>query len=190
MKMLVLLCAALLMIGCSTSSPTLDNTPPSPALVYDILQKKWVPWDSVSAMVPLQDQARFFEINVDSLRSDDAIILFADPATYEIIEDDAIYSNTLEYHWENSMQTATRNYSDSTGFYVIHFAYNDGYARVPATNPPGAPHYDATITVSRVIDGKEVQIGKPFGGTYVEGGCFEDASDYLVKLAKELAQKP
>lgn len=101
-----------------------------------------------------------------------------------------IYSDTTEAipALPNEISHASRNYQDDTGFYIIDFEYYTGSCMVPATNPPGKPHYAATITVYQIIDGKKVMIGKPFDGQYIPGGCFEDASDYLVEKAKNLAK--
>jgi hypothetical protein len=95
------------------------------------------------------------------------------------------YKTTLGNYMNNEDTTAERTYQDSTGFYIINFVYNTSYCTIPATNPPGQPHYGATITVYEIVDGKKQRIGEPFGGTYTEKGCFEDAPDYLVKTAKE-----
>jgi hypothetical protein len=84
--------------------------------------------------------------------------------------------------------SASRNYQDDTGFYVIDFVYNTRYATIPAIE--GAkPHYGASIKVYQIVDGKKTLIGKEFGGQYIPGGCFEDASEYLVKKAKEFAKE-
>lgn len=96
------------------------------------------------------------------------------------------YTTILGNYMNNKDRTAERTYQDSTGFYIINFVYNTSYCTIPATNPPGQPHYGATITVYEIIDGKKQIIGEPFGGTYTEKGCFEDAPDYLIKIAKEL----
>lgn len=96
------------------------------------------------------------------------------------------YETTLGYYMNNEDKTAERTYQDGTGFYIINFVYNTSYCTIPATNPPGQPHYGATITVYEIIDGKKQIIGESFGGTYTEKGCFEDAPDFLVKNAKKL----
>jgi hypothetical protein len=84
-------------------------------------------------------------------------------------------------------KTAEVNFQDSTGFYIIHFSYNNGWCTIPATNPPGCPHYDATITVYQIQDGKKELLGEPFGGTFTDGKCYEDEPGYLVRKAKVLA---
>lgn len=101
-----------------------------------------------------------------------------------------VYSDTTEAvpTLPNEIAHDSRNYQDDTGFYVIEFEYYTGSCMVPATIPLGKPHYAATITVYQIIDGKKVMIGKPFDGQYIPGGCFEDASDYLVEKAKNLAK--
>jgi hypothetical protein len=76
-------------------------------------------------------------------------------------------------------------YKDYSGFYVIKFVYNDSFCTIPATNPPGRPHYSATITVYEVKDGDTVVIGKPFSGTYTAGKCYEDEPTGLIDQAKK-----
>lgn len=82
--------------------------------------------------------------------------------------------------------TETRTFSDSTGLYLVKYNYNpDGWRTVPATYPEGEPHYPATITVFEVCGEDVEQIGQPFGGTYVPGGCFEDEPGAMVSNAKK-----
>jgi len=87
---------------------------------------------------------------------------------------------------ELNQKQAEITYKDSTGFYVIKFAYNDSFCTVPLTNPLGCPHYSAMITVYEVTDGDTVVIGKPFSGTYTAGKCYEDEPAGLVDQAKKL----
>ena len=51
------------------------------------------------------------------------------------------------------------------------------------------PHYDATITVYKVVDGKKERVTEPFSGTWTAKGCFEDSPDTLVNMAIKLAKK-
>lgn len=88
--------------------------------------------------------------------------------------------------FQDYISTAERTFEDTTGFYIIHFEYNTAYCTIPATFPAGAPHYGATITVYKVIDGRKKMIGEPFGGQYIEKGCFEDASEYLKNKAYQV----
>jgi len=81
---------------------------------------------------------------------------------------------------------AQRTFEDSTGFYLIRFDYDTGWALTPSTYPPGQPHYTSLITVLQVIDGETGAIGEPFWGVYTEGGCFEDNPETLVQWAKKL----
>jgi hypothetical protein len=87
----------------------------------------------------------------------------------------------------NGTKTAEVNFQDSAGFYVIQFSYNDEFCMIPATYPPGCPHYDATITVYQIKNGKRELLGEPFGGTFTGGKCYEDEPGYLVRRAKVLA---
>lgn len=60
---------------------------------------------------------------------------------------------------------------------------------VPATYPPGQPHYEATIMVFRISKhGKHEAIGISFSGTWTPNGCTEDDPEKLVDQA--LHQKP
>ena len=86
----------------------------------------------------------------------------------------------------NTIVTSEKNYNDSTGFYVIRFDYDDSWWTIPATYPPGPPHYDATITVYQIKDGKKEVLGEPFVGFFTDGKCYEDEPGYLVRKAKVL----
>jgi hypothetical protein len=86
--------------------------------------------------------------------------------------------------------------------YQIHFTVpNPCSAAVPATIPPGVPHYDAEIMVYRVTEVLAqhapnlkdearllTPVGKPFIGVYTAGLCYEDKPEYLVKKAEESAK--
>jgi hypothetical protein len=100
----------------------------------------------------------------------------------------SLAQTTLEYR-QSEDQTAERTYQDSTGFYIIHFEYNTASCSIPLTNPPGQPHYFATITVYKIVEGKKTQIGEPFSGQYTENGCFEDEPSYLINSAKQQSKK-
>jgi hypothetical protein len=89
------------------------------------------------------------------------------------------------YFIESYAIQASRNYQDETGFYVIDFDFDNSYYLVPATNPPGQPHYQATITVYQIVDGKKIIIGESFDGQYTEKGCFEDDPKYLIDKARK-----
>lgn len=80
-------------------------------------------------------------------------------------------------------QTATRNFSIAHHFYTVKYEYNDSYASIPATYPPGVAHYSAWITVSEVVNRATSAIGKPFAGQYTMEGCFEDDPSTLVESA-------
>ena len=55
---------------------------------------------------------------------------------------------------------------------------------VPATMPPGQPHYGATITVFKIAaKGEKVQLGQSFGGQWTDKGCFEDDPKTLTEYA-------
>ncbi len=85
-----------------------------------------------------------------------------------------------------------KTYNDSTGNYLIKYELSSWFS-VPMTDPPGPPHWDATLTVYKIVSCKcfiekndTLIIGRPFGGTYVEAGCFEDVPEYNVNQAKKL----
>jgi hypothetical protein len=70
--------------------------------------------------------------------------------------------------------------------YTVKYEYG-GFCSVPATYPPGAPHYGAVVSVWR--GGR--QVGTNILGTYVPGGCFEDVpSEWVAKALAAEASKP
>ena len=85
-----------------------------------------------------------------------------------------------------------KTYNDSTGSYLIKYELGDWYS-IPMTSPPGAPHWDAILTVYKIVSCKSfvpkndtLIVGKSFAGTYVEKGCFEDVPEDNVNQAKKL----
>ncbi len=88
--------------------------------------------------------------------------------------------------FESEMQTDEITFSDSTGFFIIRFVYDGSYCSIPATYPAGCPHYDATVIVSQVTDGKEKKLGDQFQWTYTKQKCYEDNPATLVRYAKIL----
>lgn len=77
--------------------------------------------------------------------------------------------------------TAVRECVISNVTYMVKYEYNPHFGSMPATF--GAKmHHGAKITVFRVEP-----VGKPFDGTYVDGGCFEDVP--AEQVAKALNQK-
>ena len=80
-------------------------------------------------------------------------------------------------------KTATRNHQGTNGYYVVQFEYDEAQYMRPATSPPGVPHYDATITVFRVVDGKQEQVGEPWRGQFTDGKCYEDNLADIVAQA-------
>ncbi len=82
-------------------------------------------------------------------------------------------------------KTVTKNYQDTDGFFVVQFDYNDAWFWRPATMPEGVPHYDATITVFRVVDGKTERVCEPWRGVFTDGKCYEDnLADLVAKALK------
>lgn len=80
-------------------------------------------------------------------------------------------------------KTATKNYQGSNGFFVVQFDYDDSWFSRPATIPEGVPHYDAKITVFRVVNGKTEQVCDPWRGVFTDGKCYEDNLADLVARA-------
>lgn len=102
----------------------------------------------------------------------------------------AVFSKAQSFY-EKCETTSYKTYKDSTGTYQIKYEYNSCFFSQPATYPPGEPHYQALVTVYKVDSTKKdttvtILIGKPFAGTYVEKGCFEDVPEYNVNQAKKL----
>ena len=82
-------------------------------------------------------------------------------------------------------KTVTKNYQDTDGFFVVQFDYDDAWFSRPATMPEGVPHYDATITVFRVVDGKTERVCEPWRGVFTDGKCYEDnLADLVAKALK------
>lgn len=80
--------------------------------------------------------------------------------------------------------TEEENYQDEMGFYVISFYYDTSFSTNRGWNPP---EYSAKITVYRIIDGKKVQVGKSFEGTYHErGGYSQEHLKWFIKQAGEV----
>lgn len=68
------------------------------------------------------------------------------------------------------------------------FLTNPCMASVPAIMG-ASPHWEARITVTRIVKGKDgtrimTQIGKPFYGVYTAGKCYEDKPEDLVRKAE------
>lgn len=86
---------------------------------------------------------------------------------------------------EAEQKTVTKNYQDTDGFFVVQFDYDDAWFSRPATMPEGVPHYDATITVFRVVDGKTERVCEPWRGVFTDGKCYEDnLADLVAKALK------
>lgn len=76
-------------------------------------------------------------------------------------------------------RTIARTCTVSNQLYLVTYEYDPlGGCFVPATNPPGQPHYKCKTTVF-----KAVQVGQPFDGDVTEDGCFEDVPEDMVKNA-------
>lgn len=71
--------------------------------------------------------------------------------------------------WHHAQKLCER----SNETFSIEYTFGES-CYVPLTSPLGQLHYDATIAVFKLNDGKREQIGGSIDGTYVEKGCFED----------------
>jgi len=109
-----------------------------------------------------------------------------------------IFIGIAGYGQPNCDTVAYKKHKDSVGNYLIEYRYNSCFYSQPLTYPPGDPHYKAVITVYNLITVTKkrkfvttdtVLIGKPFSGTYVKDGCFEDDPDDWVTYANTLNQK-
>lgn len=87
---------------------------------------------------------------------------------------------------EQKPTTATRYYAD----YCIEFTYFTVGTWVPATMPPGEPHYPAKIRVYKIYRGSKVLIGREFDGIYTHTECFENKPEDLIKKAHSLEGSP
>lgn len=98
-------------------------------------------------------------------------------------------STTYVGHFDS----AKRNITFERNEYMVKYIYDPTFCMVPMTNPPGFPHYDATITVYQktLVNNKYkyIQIGEPMMGQYVSGGCFEDVPEDYIKHALSLESK-
>lgn len=86
---------------------------------------------------------------------------------------------------------AYKNYSDSTGKYLIKYNYAAEMAMVPATYPSGESHFFSKIQVYKITECRcfvpkfdTLLIGKEMFGKYVRNGCFEDVPSEWIKIAK------
>lgn len=89
----------------------------------------------------------------------------------------------------NELSHAKRTLELPGHFILIEAEYDESWATVPATNPPGQPHYSAMIKVSEVLDGEQRLIAQIDDGTWTPNGCFEDDPLMLTELALRFALK-
>lgn len=79
----------------------------------------------------------------------------------------------------------SRIFSGVDDFYVVQFEYNDSVAYYPAITGKQVPHWNARITVFKIVDKKQKQIGAPFDGVFTNGKCYEDSLPDLIRRAKD-----
>ena len=88
----------------------------------------------------------------------------------------------------SSMRTITtheRTWAEHGHVYVVSYRVERPGMSIPLTNLPGGVHYDASITVFRVVEGRHQRVAS-FDGQYTDEGCFEDDPKALVQWALEL----
>lgn len=88
----------------------------------------------------------------------------------------------------DSVQIAERTVEIPGHYYVVRYEYGTGLATIPATTNAQV-HYEATILVFEVINGKKKQIGHSFSGQYTDKGCWEDRPEDNIKYALELEKR-
>jgi hypothetical protein len=101
----------------------------------------------------------------------------------------AAQAGELDWSLSFPITKHTRNYSDTNGFFVVQFDVNESFVSRPATFPEGVPHYDAVITVFKVVDGKMEKVCPAWSGEFTDGKCYEDKLSDLVAMALKKAGK-
>lgn len=88
----------------------------------------------------------------------------------------------------NKLPTAIeRTFVEGNNTFVVRYEYDPRFCTIPATIPPGQPHYSARISVT--LNGNP--FGNPFNGEVTPNGCFEDVpSDMVDKARHAPAPKP
>lgn len=79
-----------------------------------------------------------------------------------------------------------RNYSDSSGSYVIQFTYGMFEPYTPVGGGEDEIRYSAFIEVFKIEDGVQKLVGHGFMGTYSPDGCIYDEADYLITEARKI----
>ncbi len=69
--------------------------------------------------------------------------------------------------------------------YIVHYQYDEeGMYSIPATSPPGRPHYWGSLITIYAEKGKDRKFIAERRGVYVKGGpCLEDDPEKIVRSA-------
>ena len=82
-----------------------------------------------------------------------------------------------------ALETNLMTHVDGEYLYVIKFVYSTNTYTIPATYPPGPPHYDAEITVTEVRSNAMVEVCPPWRGYCTARKCYEDEPAAVVRQA-------
>jgi len=132
---------------------------------------------------------RLKTIKAQSMRIVMLLLLLAVPAFCQQV------TNGITWTWPKGdvyldyMKHVERICETTNETFMVTYDYTTEHCFVPATNPPGEPHYDAKVMVFKIGNGKRVQVGEKMSGTYVEKGCFEDVPAEYVRRALEFESK-
>jgi len=86
---------------------------------------------------------------------------------------------------------AERTCTVSNRTYQVNYDYDNSRFWQPLVIGNSKAHYDAAINVFLCVETNILaRVSKEFGGTYVDGGCFEDKPEDLVVKAYALANEP
>ena len=119
------------------------------------------------------------------------IMLYAGAAMAQSLTDDSLpYITDPTYlatprHTMGEVSEYQQNFQMDDGFYVIKVRYDSTWCSVPSV-VGAVPHYQAEFSVYQVVDGKEILVGKPFGGQFTHFKCYEDVPKDLIQKAKTL----
>jgi len=78
------------------------------------------------------------------------------------------------------IKVSYKNYSDTSGNYIIKYRYNSSVATVHNNKL----HYEARIIVYRIRPTDTVGVGQTFLGNYVAENCTDDNPADRIKYAK------
>lgn len=82
-----------------------------------------------------------------------------------------------------ALETNLMMHTDGGYLYIVKFVYATDTYTIPATYPPGPPHYDAEITVTEARSNAMVEVCPPWRGYYTARKCYEDEPAAVVRQA-------